>query len=501
MQDNKDNLSSEMKKPKSILSLRKMCKYLKKFFVPWVVVSAVAGAVIGGINSYDALLNRKISATVNFSFSGVETGHDPLGNKFDVNEIKSESAVQAAVKELGFEDVDVKQICSSISISGNVPNDVIERITKYNATYTGENVETIQNIQDTTYYPTQYTITMDSHKIDLDFTDCVKLLNNITERYKQSFSFKYGYKKSLANAVTAFDYTEYDYTEAVDVFDSSLESLYNYIINLAEMDTVRFRSAETGYTFSDLAESIKTIRNENLDMISAYITLYNMTKDKDILVVNYQYKVEEYERRKKIGEEKLAALNETLGVYEKNAIMIFSQATSGADATLNQSSDTYDTLIEQVVITEKNISECQQQIDKYNKRINGLQQNNKKGSKEKLEEDMAALNEKILNLLDTVEKTVCEYYEEEVYVNAYEVLSLASDSTFGTIVDTVKDSKDTILSIEMIILSIYLIISAAAVNEKAEAFVSDNFSKLRNKISKSSKSSKAKKSKSKGGRK
>ncbi len=499
MQELKDNISSESEKNKSFLSLRKMCKYLKKFFVPWIVVSAVSAVIIGSAYSIDSLTNREIFTTVNFSFNGVESGHDPLGNKFDVNEVKSEAAVSAALKELGIKNADVKQICSSITISGNVPSDVIERITKYTSMYTGETVETIKDMQDTTYYPTQYTIKMDSHKIDLDFDDCVNLLNNITERYKQTFSEKYGYKKTFANAVKSFDYNEYDYSEAVDVFDSSLASLYSYIIELAQMDSVRFRSEQTGYTFSDLAESIDTIRTENLDMISAYISLYNMTKDKETLIVNYEYKVDEYERQKKVYEEKLKALQETLDVYEKNSILIFSQATSGADATLNQSSDTYDKLMGQVVSTEKIISESQQQIDKYNKRINGLKSGGKKGSSEKLEEYFASLDEKINILLDDVELTVCEYYEDEVYVNAYEVLSTASDSTLKAIMCSVKESLGMCISVEMLIIALYIAVSAVSSNDKILEFINGKFSKKDKKIAKNKKSKS--KSKSKGGRK
>lgn len=494
MQDLKKDVSLDSENKKSFLSLSKMCKYLKKYFLPWIITSAVAAVLIGGTYTISSLTNRTISTTVNFSFDGVEAGLDPFGNKFDVNEIKSKSAVKEVVNELGIEDADIDSICSSITISGNVPDNIIERITKYNSMYSSdgaENIATIKNMQDTTYYPTQYSINMDCEKTNLTYNECVDVLNNITERYKQTFSEKYGYKKSFANAVFSFDYNDYDYIDAVDVFDSSLDSLYSYITDFAEKDSSRFKSEQTGYTFSDLAESIDTIRSENLDMIYAYISLYNMTKDKENLIVNYEFKIEECERQKKINEDTLEALESTLDVYEKNSILIFSQATSGADATINQSSDTYDNLIEQVVDTEKRISEYQQQIDKYNKRIDSLQKSNKKGSDEKINEYFTDLNEKVAKLLETTETTVCEYYEDTVYVNAYEILSLVSSSTFGTIANAIKDSFDMLLPVEMIILAFFIVVCALEAKDKNVTLV---FKKLMNKKG-------LKKNRSKGGRK
>lgn len=101
-------------------------------------------------------------------------------------------------------------------------------------------------------------------------------------KIQRGFYNNYGYNSSLESAVVSIDYTEYDYVDAVDVFDSSLGSLKNYIDELAASDNTRFRS-ETGYTFADLSSSIDTVRNEDLDWISSYITLNNVTKDKKIL--------------------------------------------------------------------------------------------------------------------------------------------------------------------------------------------------------------------------
>ncbi len=505
MQDLKENVSPQKKLSKNVVSIKAVLKCLRKLFLPWVIVSVITAVFIGGAYSVSNLLNRTITVDVNFSFDGVESGKDPLGNKFDVNEIKSKTAIINTAKDMGLENVDVDEIYSSIIISGNIPTDVIERITKYNSMYNQADVATLKNIQDITYYPTQYTITMDCYRLNMDFDDCVKFLNRLTERYKTDFAVKYGYKNSLANAVLSFDYNEYDYNEAIDVFDSSLESLEVYIDELAKEDSVRYRSETTGYTFSDIAKSIETIRGENLELLSSYITLYNMTKDKEHLIANYEYRIEDYKRRRKINEDRLEAIQKTLEVYEKNSILIFAQATSGADATLNQSSETYDNLIEMEVTSKTNISYFNQLIDKYTKRIENLKKNTKSGSQEKLEEDFVKLDEKINTLLENAELTVTEYYEDVVFMNAYEILSPASDSFFGIIKTSVKDSFYTCAAILLFEASAYLLICVIMTNKKISAFCDEKLSRLLKKNSndkkKSNDSKNNKNNKSKGGRK
>lgn len=466
MQSIKDNDKSNKSKIKSILPIRAVYNNAKKLFVLWLVVAVAAAAILSGYNIIHDISNRKIQVSVNFSFDGVESGHDPSGNKFDVNDIKSKSAIKKSLDELELEYDDINEIYASISISGNVPRDVINRITNYSSIYSSENSIDSKRIQDTTYYPTQYTITMSCHEVDLKFDDCVNLLNKLTENYKQTFFTNYGYKKSLETAVTAIDYNDYDYVDAVSVFDSSLLSLQDYINELADKDETRFRSEKSGYSFADLSQSIETIRTEDLDMISSYITIYNVTKDKENLIVNYKFKIEELERNKKINEEKIQALAETIDAYEKNSILIFANATSGTDATLNQSTDTYDKLIDEQIAAQKEFSNCEQQIAKYNKRIKALEGSLKKGSEDKIKEDFEKINNKINTLLESVNITVSEYYEDVVLKNAYMILSDASNSTLSIIKKSLSETLPSIFSVEFIIIAIYLIICCAAVNEK-----------------------------------
>lgn len=477
MQDTKEKNSAD-KEIKSILSIRKLCRNFKRFFLLWLIAAVVIAAIIGGSSIFNQISNRQISVRVNFSFDGVESGHDPSGNKFDVNNIKSKKAIKKSLDDLELEYEDLDEIYSSISISGNVPSNAISRITDYSSMYTSGDVNTSKKIQDTTYYPTQYIITMDCNEINMEFSDCVNLLNNLTKQYEQTFFTEYGYKKSLENTVTAIDYNNYDYVDAVSVFDSSLLSLQDYINELVDKDETRFRSEKTGYTFTDLSKSIEIIRTDDLDMISSYITINNVTKDKQNLIANYKFKSDELERQKKIYEEKLNALTETIETYEKNSILIFANANSGSDATLNQSSDTYDNLISQKVDVEKQLSDCQQKMNNCDERIKALNSSSKKGSEEKVKEDFDKINTKINTLLNSVNITVSEYYETVALKNAYMILSDASDSLLSIIKESLIYSLPYIAAVELIAAGIYITLCMVTANNRIYDIVSNKINKF-----------------------
>ena len=232
--------------------------------------------------------------------------------------MKSKEILQESIDELGLK-VSAEKIANHISIDGVVPEDVIDRITAYNSMFASETVDTARYIQDTSYYPTQYKITIECLEAGLSQKESADLLNKITEKYYTVFYNTYGYNTSLESAVKSIDYKEYDYIEAVDVFNASLSSLQNYIKELASGDKTRFR-AENGYTFADISASIDTVKSEDLDWISSYILLNNVTKDRKTLIENYKFKIEELKRTRTIADETIKSINESIDVYEKNAL-------------------------------------------------------------------------------------------------------------------------------------------------------------------------------------
>lgn len=455
--------NEEEEKDSLVISLSAIFKMLKKYFPIWLVTAVVSFALIFAVSFAAAPEeHKKISALVSFTFDGIEKGLDPAGNEFDARQIKNPAVIEAALTELDEPLDDLEKIRQGISFESITPADAIDKITAYKSVY--ENAQSgalsaAQAMLDVDVYPTQFKVYFNYSKTEYNASRAVEVFNTILECYRDYFFETYGYNKALGNAVTAIDYTTYDYAEAVDVFDTSLHTLQKYVDNIASEDKTRFRSSVTGYTFSDLSEAIKSVRSIDLDVLSSYITVNNVTKDKDSIVTYYQYRIESLTRQKKIAEENLATITDTINSYVKDTVMIFGNGTENTDTEYTQSSAAYDKLIAQKIEAQDTLSTNTQQIDFYQKRIDALKGKpaGTDAQREKVEADLSALNDKVNSLLDTVNKTADEYYENVSFANAYNILVPASTSAVNTIKIIINSMITKLAIVEALFFAIYIV--------------------------------------------
>lgn len=449
-------ITGEKRRSGSILSFSLFLSRLRAFLKYWLIAAVLVAVINVAVSSYSSASEGKVSTIINFSFDGIESGLDPNGNKFDVNEIKSNDIIQQSLDKLGLNDLNAEIIGKHISVDGIVPSNVINRITQYTPMIGKDNVESSKIIQDTSYYPTQYKMEIEYSKSGLSKKEAANLLNEITNRYYNEFYARYGYNESLENAVKAIDYKDYDYIDAVDVFNTSLNSLKNYLNELESRDKTRFR-ADNGYTFADISASIDTICDEDLDWASSYISLKNVSRDKKTLIANYNFKIESLKRTKAVAQETIDTLEKTINDYEKNSILILGNSSDSTSATIDQSTDTYDNLIDQKLLAEKDYASAEQKISLYEKRIKALESSAAtKEDNEIVEQQFEKISSKVDSLLKTANEAASQYYEKVLLNNAYTVLSPASDSFMALIKEAVSNSTRNIFIYEIILFSAYL---------------------------------------------
>ncbi len=458
----KDTEKNTKKQTNSIISLKTFLINLKRFLSLWLLATIVISVFCFSFNFGKDIIVGTVSTKVNFSFNGIEAGLDPKGNKFEVSDMKDKDLIREALNELGLNDKDEDLISKNISIEGIIPTDVIDRITLYTPVYETEELVSSKDVQDKSYYPTQYEIEIECHKADLSKSEAADLLNKLTEKYNDVFYNSYGYNSSLEKAVTAIDYKEYDYIDALDVFESSLSSLRSYINELAAKDNTRFK-AQNGYTFADVSSSINTIINEDLSWASSYIILNNVTKDKELRIANYEFKIERLKRNKIIASEMLKSINKSLEDYEQSSVLIFGSVANDANASITQSSDIYDGLINRKIARQREYSNQEQLIKKYEDRIESLNKSNAtKENIETVEARFEKLDQKIKSLLNVANETASEYYETILLDNAYTILSPASSSFILLIKTAASDSINIIFTLILILTAFYIILAALA---------------------------------------
>lgn len=454
-----------------ILSFGTLGKKLKKYFLIWVITAVVLLAVAVGFSAITTHVNKvPLTALISFSYSGVEKGLDPDGMKFDVNSIKNPEVIESALTELGYGLEQLEIIRRNITFNGQRPKDIIERLTTYEQVLDESgSIAAAEKILETSYYPTQYTVSFDYNETEFSDEEAVAVFNEILNNYTDYFYEKYGYNENLGNAVTAISYTDYDYAEALDVFENSISTLRRYVGALAGSDQTRFRSTVTGYTFDDLYSALGTVRSIDLDMISSYISIHNLTKDKESSLAYYELRIKSLNREKTELEEELEAYKDAIEAYKKDQVIVFNGA-DGTNTESTYSSDQYDKMFTQMNGTATSLASIKQQINYYKERQQSLK-NGTVGTKaqhEKVEADLAALNEKVNNLVNLVYDTSEDYYRNVTFRNAYNILAPAANTASDKAIRIVKNTILPAIILEVLAIVVYLAVAIG------QALISDN---------------------------
>lgn len=467
--------NQEDKKDDVIVSIPTIFKKLKKYVLIWLVVAAITFVAIFGTTTLDNLHRKPtLNALVSFTYDGIENGLDPDGRDFNKEMIKNPVVIERALTRLGLPLDDLDSIRHGITITGIIPADAMDKILTYKNVYENANSNNLQAAQamlGVAYFPTEYTISFNYAATSLNRNTAVEVINTILDEFKSYFFDIYGYNETLGSSVTALDIDSYDYTEAIEVLKSSLDTLSNYVKQLSKDDITRFRSSITGYTFDDLYEAIDTVKAIDLDKISSYINVNNLTKDKNTSIAYYEYRINELNRRKTSLEEQLASVKESINAYEKDQIIIFGNGTDNTDTQSTQKSEQYDVMIEQKLTLTNDLAQTKQNINYYRERRDSLQKSssNAKEKVEQVDKQLADVNAKITSLIDDVKLTADDYYENVTFQNAYKVLVPASNTMSSTLSIVMRNVKTPLILGEGAVFALYFMVAFIAAI-KADSF-------------------------------
>ncbi|WP_028517115.1 LPS biosynthesis protein [Ruminococcus flavefaciens] len=448
-----------------VLSLSTIIKQLKRFLVLWLVVAIIAGILVFSLSAIKTF--SKVSpakALVSFSYSGIEKGLDPAGRKFDINSMKNPLVIERTLTKMGLDLEKVEAIRENITFDSKIPQDAYERLTTYKSVMesaSNGNLAAAQSMLDVTWYPTQFTVYFDFGKAGFDRTEGVEFLNTMLKCYSDVFYEQYGYNESLGAAVKVVDYENYDYSQQIDLFRNSLRTVRNYIASLSNDDNTAFRSSVTGYSFKDLSEYAKTVYSIDLDRISSYISVNNVTKDKDAAIAYYEYRIENLNRDKDEYAERLASIDSSISQYQKDNITVYGDNVN-SESTVH--SDQYDLLFRQKTSVQSSLAQVKQDIKFYESRRDALKENknSSKANIEKVEADIKSLDEKVSKIVELTEQTADDYYENVQFAHAYNILVPASRSVAAGIKEAVSDSMKVIVVVEALLFVIYLCVAFAS---------------------------------------
>ena len=444
-----------------VISFSTIFRKLKRYFAVWLMVSILVGGLIGGASMFfTTTSSNPVRAVVSFNYKGIEKGKNPDGTTFDWNTLKAPRIISEALEACEMDPALLEAVRRGMEIEGKMPEDAYQRLNTYRNVYenaTSGQLSAANAMLDVSWFSTQYNLTFDYKEAEITRTEAVQLLNAMLDAYRDYFYEQFGYNEALGVSLSAQDYKDYDYAEAVDLFRDSLKQLNRYVTSLSNDDSTRFRSSVTGYTFADLKTAISSIQDLDLDLISSYLSVNNITKDKVRLQAYYEYRIENLERQQVTDQETLDAIEAAFDSYEKDQVIIFSDSVANTETTV--SSEEYDKLINRRITAQANLSETKQSIDYYKQRLQTLKKNtiaNSEDKIERIEKDLEKVNKKVNDMIELVELTADDYYKNVSLGNAYNVLVPAAYDAATTVKSGISKAIVPCVGAEALIFIFYI---------------------------------------------
>lgn len=387
-----------------------------------------------------AMYNQEYTASTVISFTNPDasSGKTPSGNDLDVTEIYSASVITNVLEDLNL-NIGADAIRSKCRVEGITPAD--EEVRKEAILEQGEEYE---------FFPTDYVVSFSvGSEYDKNFAHTV--LDSIIKNYFAVYGEKYINQQTLPNNNVRGTDNHYDYIERAEILDSWAENISNYLTAKKETQP-NYRSAATGYSFSDLYEIYKSYLDYDIPQIYSLILEQEVTEDRGTLIKKYQRDIATYELDLQNMQLKINDLSDLINKYstknKEGAEYHFGtdseKGNTSSDYILKDvyedrneewrvaSETTYDSLIAEFVELEAEKEKLQVDIEHKRKILNIFTQEgddeaaeNKSNTKE-IEDSLNNLSKTLDDMYVIVSDTVDEYNQ---YVGAYNVSTLASITT------------------------------------------------------------------------
>ena len=375
-----------------------LLKYLSKWKY-LIFAVCVLGALI--VYKY-AMYNQEYTASTVISYTGQNAadGKTPSGDDIDVTEIYSAAVITDVLEDLNL-NIGADAIRSKCKVTEIIPPD--EEVKKQALLEAGEEY---------TYFPTDYVVSFSvGSEYSQDFARTV--LDSIIKNYFATYGEKYINQQTLPNNNVRGTDGQYDYIERVEILDAWALNISDYLAAKKETQP-NYRSAETGYSFSDLYEIYKSYIDYDIPQIYSLILEQEVTGDKETLIKKYQSDISTYELDLQNMEEKINDLNDLITKYsDKNKEGVEYHYGTQSD----EGNDASDYILKNV-------------YDEHKKKLLAVftdgAQSEDMSNKDEIEQSLEELSQKLGDMYSSVSTTVDEYNQ---YIGAYNVSTLSSIST------------------------------------------------------------------------
>jgi len=277
-------------------------RYLKRW-LPLIVcffigMTLLASRVLAKKQTYTA------SAVIEYANGDAKEGRAPDGSAIDVSEIASAGNMAKVMENLGLSPASysLDTLCASIRVEP-----IIEE--------QAQNVQQALNEEGKEYteQPTAYIV---SCKLDASGSAgfARDILSELLDVYFSDYSNKHINQEQVSNQTRDLIRTDYDYLEMVEQIDAQLTETVNTLHNRYQREQ-GFRSADTGYSFSELRDQFKLVLDVDVPRLYALILGSRVTKDRTVLLDKYQNRIAGYGLDGRSAQEDIGDIQRIIETY------------------------------------------------------------------------------------------------------------------------------------------------------------------------------------------
>lgn len=369
----------------------------------WLIaLITIVALILTGIGTYIMIpRTQSVVAIIELNYPGIELGQNPDGTQFDIQQLKSPYVIESALEELSLTNSGVKleEIRRNIDITSIVPNE-ISQLTE----------TMIKQGREYVYYPNEFKVTYKVNKA-FSYNQGIQLIETIIIKYKEYFYTLYADVKTIENTIGTLDFSTYDYPDIVEVISTQIEGIHEFLEEKNEEDS-NFRSSETGYSFADLNRSFDILRTVDATKLASLVNANTLTKDRDRLIKDYEYKVKrmELEMAKKSSEAEEA--RRLMDQFKKEDYVLIPDGSRNELKTENPSSY-YNTLAEIAINASVEAANIQHEIEYYKNEIERLKAVTDVSDAILIEEAnnlIETIKTKMVDLINITNDTLDNYY-------------------------------------------------------------------------------------------
>ena len=280
------------------LTIWDLFKYIfkHKFFIAAVTVCAflLSKLYVNRIQTYSA------EVVISYSDSCISNGYALDGSKFDVSEIVSPKVIASAKTELPFKITD-EGIKANTKIIPIIPDS--EKNIKEAKEKLGEEYEN---------HPSVFKI---RYRGNSSYQKTRDTLDKLIDNYFKYYNEKYLYLATVSEVDYNLNNSGYDYIEQAEILQDNVDNAIKVLEGYA--GGKKYRSPQTGLTFSDLINKFTYISEFKLPAVFSQIYDARLTQDKDLLIDKYTERKEENELKEKNSKEKSELAGDRMKAYVK----------------------------------------------------------------------------------------------------------------------------------------------------------------------------------------